>query len=77
MKHLPIVDEFSKQPFACFVLAAALICTAIAFVCDWVPTSPNRPYFPGHQWFIALLCLALAMFFLYCALVSKRLERKK
>ena len=38
----------------------------------FVPTSLNRPYFPGHQWFMASLCWAVALFFAHCARVGMR-----
>jgi hypothetical protein len=39
----------------------------VVVVSGVIPLSPNRKYFPGHQWLIASLAWLLAVLFGYCA----------
>ena len=66
----------SMRPRACIVLAALLVLLGAVFLSGWVPTSYNRPYFPGHKWITAAFCIGLAGFFAYCAAVGLRNQDK-
>ena len=70
MQRPRAVERFSKHPWACLVLATLLVVIGVLFPSGWVPTSPNRPYFPGHEWVMAALCLASGAFFAYCAIAG-------
>jgi hypothetical protein len=61
------LDGFVAKPRASAALA--LLCVVIGVVCvsGLVPLSPNRSYFPGHQWVLALLSWLLALLFAGCA----------
>ena len=64
--HRPI-KPFAEHPAASIVLALLLILLGLAFACGWIPDSPHRRYFPGHQWVMAVLAWLLALFFAFCA----------
>ena len=72
MQRPRAVELFSKRPWACFGLAALLLLIGVLFASDWLRTSPNRPYFPGHEWLMTALCLASGAFFIYCAVDGLR-----
>ena len=76
----PAIKLFASRPLTSFFLAALMVCVGIAFVSGLVPTSANRPYFPGHPWVMASLCWSVAVFLLYCAragMSGNRLQEKK
>ena len=72
MNQYPSIKLFAKYPWATAVLALLTLCLGFVFVNGWVPNSLNRPYFPGHEWFMAAVCWALALFFAYCARLGFR-----
>ena len=61
------VAMFSSRPRASMVLAVLLLVLGLMIVSGLVPTPPNRQYFPGHEWLLAIVSWALALFFGYCA----------
>lgn len=67
MNHRQPIPPFAERPRLCAVLAVLLIILGVLFVSDGVPASPNRRYFPGHEWLVASLSWVLAIFFGYCA----------
>lgn len=68
---------FSSRPLASAVLAVLLLAMGLVFVSGLVPTSPNRKYFPGHEWLLAIVCWALAMFIGYCAAQGRKPKRQE
>ncbi|MEO8156662.1 MAG: hypothetical protein ABI648_02620 [Betaproteobacteria bacterium] len=70
------LEIFSQNPTACLVLAALLVVVAILFPSGWIPASAIPRYFPGHEWFMAALCLILAAFFAWCAVAGLRWRGK-
>ncbi|MEO6659939.1 MAG: hypothetical protein ABIN44_06405 [Burkholderiaceae bacterium] len=66
------VALFSSRPLSSVVLAALLLVMGLVFVSGVVPLSPKRPYFPGHEWLLAIVCWALAVFFGYCAAKGRK-----
>ena len=60
-------DEFAARPWLSAVLAGLIIALGALFVSGWVPVSPNRRYFTGHAWVMALCCGVLAVYFANCA----------
>jgi bacteriorhodopsin len=80
MSNSKSIKLFSARPRSSAVLAVLLLIMGLVFFSGLVPTSPNHKYFPGHEWFMAIACWALAMFFSYCAAKGrkpKRQEREK
>lgn len=80
MQSSKSVALFSSRPLASAVLAVLFLIVGLAFVSGLVPTSPNHKYFPGHEWLLAIVCWALALFVGYCAVKGrepKQLEGKK
>lgn len=69
------VALFSSRPLASAVLAVLLLVMGLVLVSGLVPTSPNRKYFPGHEWLMAIVCWALAMFIGYCAARGRKPKR--
>jgi hypothetical protein len=55
------------RPWSSAALALLCVIIGIVAVSGLVPLSPNRQYFPGHQWLIASVSWLLAIFFGYCA----------
>ena len=43
------IRVFAERPLASVFLAVLMLCLGVVFVSGFVPTSLNRPYFPGHQ----------------------------
>lgn len=68
---------FSSRPLASTVLAVLLLAMGLLFVSGLMPTSSNRKYFPGHEWLLAILCWALAMFIGYCAAKGRKPRRQE
>jgi hypothetical protein len=66
------IKLFAARPWSSAVLAAVMLSLGLAFVSGWVPISANRRYFPGHEWFMALLCWAVALFLVRCARAGLR-----
>jgi len=66
------VKLFAQRPLSCAVLAAVLLGMGILFISGWIPDSPNRRYIPGHEWLLAILSWAIALFFAYCWRVGLR-----
>ncbi len=74
MHNSKSIELFSSRPLASSVLAVLLLIMGLVFVSGLVPTSPNHKYFPGHEWFMAIACWALAIFFCYCAAKGRKLK---
>jgi hypothetical protein len=72
MKLQRPVKPFAEHPAASIVLALLLVCIGIAFVSGWIPDSPHRQHFPGHQWVMAGLCWSMALFLAACASLGCR-----
>ena len=66
------LELFVARPRSTAVLALLFIVLGIVFISGLVPLSPNRRYFPGHEWILALLSWALAVLFGTCALIGKK-----
>lgn len=80
MTRSRLVALFSSRPLASAVLGILLVVLGLMFLSGLVPTSPNRKYFPGHEWLLAIVSWAMALFFGYCAAKgrpSKTPEGKK
>lgn len=58
---------FVARPWSSAALALLCVVIGIVSVSDLVPLSPNRRYFPGHQWLLASLSWLLAILLGYCA----------
>jgi hypothetical protein len=56
------------------MLALLCLVIGIASISGLVPLSPNREYFPGHAWILALLSWLLTVLFAYCALVGFKMR---
>ncbi len=72
MKVRRIVVVLSASPWGCVGLAGLAVLLGVAFVAGWVPSSDIPRYWPGHDWFMAVLCLLLAGLFAYCSVVGFR-----
>jgi hypothetical protein len=77
MRSSKSVVLFSSRPLASAVLAVLLVAIGLIFVSGLVPTSPNHKYFPGHEWLLAIVCWALALFIGYCAAKGRKPERQE
>lgn len=64
------VETFSARPWASILLAVLLLAIGALFVSGFLPKS--RKYFPGHEWYMAALCLVGAAFFTYSAVLGIR-----
>jgi hypothetical protein len=71
------VALFASRPLSSAVLALLLVLLGLVIVSGLVPASPNRKYFPGHDWLLASVCWAVAAFFGYCAAKGRHLKRRK
>jgi hypothetical protein len=67
---------FSKQPYACLILAGLFAVIGLALLFELIPASPNRPSAAHTQWIIEALCACAACFFVYCAIVGLRAKAK-
>lgn len=67
MPSTKLVALFSSRPLSSAVLAILLLGLGLVIVSDLVPASPNRKYFPGHDWLLAIVTWGLALFFGCCA----------
>lgn len=72
MTHPRSVALFAARPRASAVLAVLLVAIGLIIVSDLIPTSANRKYFPGHEWLLASISWAMALFFGYCAAKGRR-----
>lgn len=70
MKAHRTIELFAARPRSAAFLAALMLCLAAITLSGWIPTSVNRRYFPGHEWFLASLCVTLSVFFAYCARIG-------
>lgn len=72
MKLRRVVVVLSASPWGCLLLAGFTVLLGVVFVADWVPSSDIPRYWPGHDGFMAALCVLLAGLFAYCAIVGFR-----
>ena len=77
MPDSKLVVLFASRPVSSVVLALLLVIMGLVIVSGLVPTSPNRRYFPGHEWLLATVCWAAAIFFGYCAARSRDAKRRR
>ncbi len=61
---------FVNRPRSSAVFTLLLIVMGLVSISGLVPLSPNRSYFPGHEWPLAVLCWAVAVLFGYCAITG-------
>ncbi|MGA7750315.1 MAG: hypothetical protein WCA63_09220 [Gallionella sp.] len=61
---------FADRPRSSALLALLCVVLGVVFISGLVPLSPNRRYFPDHEWLLAALCWALAALFGYCATIG-------
>jgi hypothetical protein len=61
------LELFVDRPRSSAVLGLILVVMSLVSISGFVPLSPNRRYFAGHETLLASLCWALAVFFGYCA----------
>jgi hypothetical protein len=71
------VALFASRPWSSAVLALLFVVIGLVVVSGLVPESPNRKYFPGHEWLLASVCWILALFFGYCAARGRALKLRK
>ena len=73
------IAPFIVRPRSSAVLAVLLVCLGVIMVSGLVPVSPNRRYFPGHEWLLAMVCWLLAALFGYCAQqgLKQRSDRRR
>ena len=76
MPNSKSVALFASRPTSSAVLALLLLVMGFIMLSDLVPTSPNRRYFTGHEWLLAAICWALALFFGYCAAKGRGLRQR-
>ena len=76
MNSVAAIKLFSQRPISTALLAIVVAGLGFVFVIGWVPDSPNRRYFPGHEWLIAAICWGLALFFGYCCYLGFRDRRE-
>ena len=69
------VKVFAERPLASLILAVLMVFLGIVIVSGWIPTSSNRPYFPGRVWILAAGCWIMALFLGYCARVGMVSDR--
>jgi hypothetical protein len=67
---------FSKQPYACLILAGLFAAIGVMLLLDLLPASPNKPSAAHTQWILELMCACAACFFVYCAIVGLRAKSK-
>lgn len=67
-----LITLFSARPLASAVLAFLCVLLGVVSVSGLIPTSPNRSYFAGHDWLLALLCWGLAVLLAYCAILGRK-----
>src|SRR5690606_22609386 len=61
------LELFVKRPRSSAALALLCVVLGIVSISGLVPLSPNRWYFPGHEWLLVSLSCVLAFIFGYCA----------
>ena len=61
------LEIFEAKPWSSATLALLCLVIGIVSISGLVPLSPDRRYFPGHQWVLALLSWLLAVLFACCA----------
>ena len=66
------LEPFVARPRSSAVLALLCIVLGIVSISGLVPLSPNRRYFPGHEWLLASLSWVLAVLFGYCVLIGMK-----
>jgi hypothetical protein len=64
------LELFVDRPRSSAVLALILVVMGLVSISGLVPLSPNRRYFAGHEWLLALLCWVLAVLFGYCGITG-------
>ena len=64
------INVFAARPWSSLVLALLMLCLGALVLSGWIPSSPNRRYFPGHEWVLASLCGVVGLFFAHCARVG-------
>jgi len=69
-------DAFVARPRSSAALALLFVVIGIVSISGLVPLSPNRGYFPGHQWLIAFLSWLLAALFAYCASMGFKMHSR-
>ena len=77
MPNFKSVALFSSRPLSSAVLALLLLVMGVVMLSGLVPISPNRKYFPGHEWLLAAVCWVLALFFGYCAAKGRNLKLRE
>jgi len=77
MKPHRSITPFIEHATASIVLALLMGAIGLAFASGWIPDSPQRQYFPGHQWVMAGLCWFMMLFLVTCACIGYRRGRKR
>ncbi len=66
------IDLFKSKPRSSVALAALCLTMGVLNLTDWIPASPSRPFRQEYGWVMSVLSLALAVLFIYCAIVGFR-----
>ena len=69
------IEAFSARPTSSLVLAIVMLVIGGVFISGLLPTS--QKYIAGHDWYMAALCGAGAVFFIYCAVLGIRQRRDR
>ncbi|MEP6591574.1 MAG: hypothetical protein ABJC19_10365 [Gemmatimonadota bacterium] len=67
------VETFSARPRSSLLLAILVLVIGGVFAFGRLPVS--QKYITGHEWHMAALCVVLAAFFTYCAVLGIRQRR--
>jgi quinol-cytochrome oxidoreductase complex cytochrome b subunit len=70
MRLSTAINAFSSQPWRTLLLALLVLLMAFLALSGWLP--PSKKDFPGHEFLLAGLCAALALFFVICAVIGFR-----
>lgn len=70
------LELFVTRPRSSAVLAILCVVLGIVSISGLVPLSPNRWYFPGHEWLMATLGGVLAFIFGSCAFKGFRSQSR-
>jgi threonine/homoserine/homoserine lactone efflux protein len=62
------LEPFVARPRSSAALAVLFIVLGVVSISGLVSLSPNRRYFPGHEWILASLSWVIAVLFGYGAL---------
>lgn len=66
------IELFAKRPISTAVLALVVVVLGFVFIGSLIPPTSGYRYLPGHEWTMAVVCWAFALFLAWCSYLGFR-----